>query len=181
VDIVHALAAGKSVPLRNPTAVRPWQHVLDALHGYLTLAARLLNANQPEDCRGWNFGPLPGNELPVREMAELFLRYWPGGRLVDASDSSQPHEAHILRLSIDQAMWRLGWKPRWDVAQAVAATARWYQAYFGGSCDMAALAQQQIAEFEGAAGNTAGEIGPAVPVGLKPGFEVAYTTNLPTP
>ena len=77
-DIVRRLEAGQPVPVRSPRAVRPWQHVLEPLGGYLTLAARMLQSDDPTLVRGWNFGPLPGEEIRSGRLVELFVR--PGGR-----------------------------------------------------------------------------------------------------
>jgi CDP-glucose 4,6-dehydratase len=148
VDVVKALAAGKSVDLRSPGAYRPWQHVLQALSGYLTLAAKLLASDEPSLCSGWNFGPLPGNELPVREIVELFLQEWGAGSWNDVSESDKPHESHILRLSIDKAIWQLGWEPRWNVQRTLFETARWYRTYFEQPEMIRELAFEQIADYE---------------------------------
>ncbi len=128
-DIVAHLAAGQPVPVRSPKAVRPWQHVLEPLGGYLTLAARMLESDDPRWCNAWNFGPLPGNEIPVRRLVELFLQTWGEGSWRDASRPDQPHEAGALRLSIDKAIGQLDWRPRWNVAEAVRRTAQWYRRY----------------------------------------------------
>jgi CDP-glucose 4,6-dehydratase len=148
VDVAKAVSQRQAASIRNPGAFRPWQHVLEALSGYLTLAGRLWESDDPEYCSGWNFGPLPGSEIPVRNVVELFLREFGGGDWIDASDPRQPHESTTLRLAIDKAIWRLGWKPRWNVERAIAETARWYRAYFEGTHDIAALLNSQIASYE---------------------------------
>jgi CDP-glucose 4,6-dehydratase len=158
VDIVRALAKNQTVPIRSPGAFRPWQHVLQALSGYLTLAARLLESDDPKYCSGWNIGPLPGNELPVRQIVESFLQEWGCGTWEDASDPSQPHEAHILRLAIDKAIWLLDWKPRWTVQETLRHTARWYRQYFQSPKMMRELGLEQIHAYE-----SAYETGPNVP------------------
>jgi CDP-glucose 4,6-dehydratase len=161
VDTVKALASGRPVPLRNPGAFRPWQHVLQALSGYLHLAAALLSSDEPSLCSGWNFGPLPGNELPVRRIVELLIREWGSGSWTDASDASHPHESHILRLAIDKALWQLGWTPRWNIETTLRETARWYRAYFGGACDLSELSRQQIEAYENS--HAAPEVPAALP------------------
>jgi CDP-glucose 4,6-dehydratase len=147
-DAITALAEGRPVQIRNPHALRPWNHVLQALSGYLQLSARLLESDDPQFCNGWNFGPLPGNELPVREIVELLIREWGEGTWHDASDPHQPHESQILRLAIDKAMWQLGWRPRWSVQQSLRETVRWYQAYFQGREDLLDFTRQQIESYE---------------------------------
>lgn len=127
VDIVKALMRDEPVAIRSPDAFRPWQHVLQALSGYLTLGARLLDADAAAYCSGWNIGPLPGNEIPVRDVVSLFLGEWGGGSWIDAGDPHAPREAGILRLSIDKAIWNLNWKPGWDVGETIRQTAQWYR------------------------------------------------------
>lgn len=126
-DIVRHLQAGRPVPVRNPHAVRPWQHVLEPLAGYLTLAAQLLQANDPRLCDAWNFGPLPGEDISVGRLVDLFVRDWGHGKWIDASDPNQPHESQVLRLSIDKALQQLHWHPRWSVPEAVRRSAAWYR------------------------------------------------------
>ncbi len=129
-DIVHHLEAGQPVPVRNPHAVRPWQHVLEPLAGYLTLAARLLESDDARWCDAWNFGPLPGEEIPVCRLVELFLQVWGEGTWKDVGMPNQPHEAGMLRLNIDKAIHQLGWRPRWSVSEAVRRTAEWYRQFY---------------------------------------------------
>ena len=128
-DAVRSLAAGRPVSVRNPCAVRPWQHVLEPLGGYLALAARMRESDDPAWCDAWNFGPLPGQELSVADLVDGFLSAWGGGRWSDASSSSRPHEAAVLRLNIDKSMFQLGWRPTWTAAEAIARTAAWYRRY----------------------------------------------------
>ncbi|MCK4341780.1 MAG: CDP-glucose 4,6-dehydratase [Phycisphaerae bacterium] len=131
-DIVRSLAAGKPIPIRNPRAVRPWQHVTEPLHGYLTLAARMLTSDDPTWCDAWNFGPLPGDDVPVAQLVDRFIAAWGQGLWEDADDSNPPPEAGVLRLSIDKAVEKLGWRPRWGLAEAVRRTAQWYRRYYQG-------------------------------------------------
>ncbi len=152
VDIVTAMAAGDPVQIRSPGAYRPWQHVLQALSGYLTLAARLLNSNDRIYQSGWNIGPAAGNELPVRDIVELFLDEWGEGSWVDVSNPDDPPEANILRLAIDKAIWQLDWRPGWDVTETLKQTVAWYQAYHEGATDMRAVSLQQIEKYESAIG-----------------------------
>lgn len=148
VDAVHALHVGEPVRIRNPHALRPWQHVLQALSGYLTLTARMLSSEDPALCSGWNFGPRPGNELSVRDVVDLLIQEWGTGSWVDASDPTQPLESSILRLSIDKALWQLGWQPQWDIHTSLRSTARWYREYFKNTELCAELALAQIEAFE---------------------------------
>jgi CDP-glucose 4,6-dehydratase len=132
-DMVRSLAAGQPIPVRNPRAVRPWQHVLEPLSGYLLLAARMLTSDDPSLCGGWNFGPPTGTEYRVAELADHFCRAWGKGSWFDASQPGAPHEAHLLRLSIDKAQSELGWRPRWSLKKTVERTARWYRRFCDGA------------------------------------------------
>jgi CDP-glucose 4,6-dehydratase len=146
-DMVRCLQAGQPVGVRNPRAVRPWQHVLEPLSGYLTLAAHMLADPGPRWCSAWNFGPASGEELPVGSLVELFLEAWGGGSWQDLSQPGALHEAGMLRLAIDKAIWELGWRPRWSVREAVTRTAQWYQA-FAPTEDMASRCLADIEAYE---------------------------------
>jgi CDP-glucose 4,6-dehydratase len=136
VDVVRSLVAGHPVAVRNPRAIRPWQHVLESLSGYLTLAAQMLTSSAPELCDAWNFGPLPGHELSVAALVERFLAVWGKGTWTDASDPRQPFEAGVLKLNVEKSMSRLGWRPAWTADEAICRTARWYQRFHeaSGTC-----------------------------------------------
>ena len=130
-DIARSLSRGQPVPVRNPRSLRPWQHVLEPLGGYLLLAARMLVA--PDDTTlgdAWNFGPSSVEVVTVGELVDLFVSAWGSGSWQDASLAGQPHEARLLRLSIDKAVALLGWRPRWSVRQAVRRTALWYRHFY---------------------------------------------------
>jgi CDP-glucose 4,6-dehydratase len=147
VDIVKALAANEPVRIRKPHAFRPWQHVLQALSGYLTLAARLMTSDDPVYQSGWNIGPAAGNELPVREIVELFLREWGHGSWIDVSRHNDPHEAGILRLAIDKAIWQLNWRPGWNVTDTLRQTVRWYREFYSNHPSMRVVSLRQIDEY----------------------------------
>ncbi len=148
VDIVKALSERHPVKIRNPNSYRPWQHVLQALSGYLTLAAKLISSDNPEFCSGWNFGPLPGNELPVDEIVEMFINEWGYGFWNDISLPNQPREVNILRLNIDKALWELNWKPQWDIQQTIEKTVHWYKHYLDDPKTMRQVCYNQIASYE---------------------------------
>jgi CDP-glucose 4,6-dehydratase len=156
VDVIAALHAGESVPLRSPGAYRPWQHVLQALDGYLTLAAGLLTRDESDVeplLGGFNVGPLPGHALSVREVVEILFEEWGAGEWTDESDGDHPREAGLLHLAIDKAMAVLGWKPVWDVREALRQTAHWYKEYRDApdAPEAArAIGERQIAEYEAA-------------------------------
>ena len=129
VDAVTYLARREPVPVRNPRAVRPWQHVLEPLSGYLLLAAKMLASEDPELCSAWNFGPA-GEPATVQNLVERFCAAWGGGQWKDAGDPAHPPETHTLQVNIEKAAAKLGWRPRWDLAQTVAKTAAWYRVYY---------------------------------------------------
>ncbi len=97
---------------------------------------------------GWNIGPAPGNELPVREVVEIVLNEWGEGTWKDVSQEHQIHEAGILRLAIDKAMWELGWRPRWSVHETLRRTVQWYQDYYRGDVPMREISLEQIEAYE---------------------------------
>ncbi len=146
-DAVRALSAGQRVPVRNPSATRPWQHVLEPLSGYLLLAHHLLN--DPARFSGaWNFGPAVDNARSVQDVVVEFLRCWGSGDWQDLSDqqAGAPNEAELLQLSCDKANLQLGWLPRWDFQRTIGETARWYKSYADGQ-DTTKLSEQQIADY----------------------------------
>ncbi|SCM79279.1 CDP-glucose 4,6-dehydratase [uncultured Pleomorphomonas sp.] len=144
-DIARALAAGRPVSIRNPASVRPWQHVLESLSGYLLLARRLYEENDAAFASAFNFGPEPSDVCDVRAVMQEALRHWPGD-WQDASEDGAVHEAGLLGLSIEKARAVLGWTPRWSVAEAVEKTIRWYRAVHDGA-DARALTLSQIEAY----------------------------------
>jgi CDP-glucose 4,6-dehydratase len=129
-DIVRALAANRTVSVRNPSSTRPWQHVLEPLSGYLSLAARMLASNDPRWCSGWNFGPPAKDEVAVREIVERFCQLWGSVRWEDMSGLDAPHEDSTLRLATEKAAKELGWRSRWSLAHGIERACRWYQAFY---------------------------------------------------
>lgn len=132
-DIILSLVGEKPIPVRNPHSVRPWQHVLEPLSGYLSLAASLMGSDAaPQFCGPWNFGPNPDEELTVAQLVEAACAAWGSGSWKDVSNADQPPEETVLRLSSDQATRALGWKPRWQTSEAVMRTVAWYRRYYDG-------------------------------------------------
>ena len=127
-DLVRAILAARPLVLRRPNAVRPWQHVLEPLSGYLTLGARLLNGDQ-RAAGGWNFGPAELQPLRVQQVAELLVKHWGRGEVVIDADPAGPHEAHQLRLDSSKAAAELGWRAMLTPAERVAWTVDWYKAW----------------------------------------------------
>ncbi|WPQ64519.1 CDP-glucose 4,6-dehydratase [Chitinophaga sancti] len=125
-DIVRALTAQEVIAVRNPSSVRPWQHVLEPISGYLLLGA-LLNENPVKYGKAYNFGPQPQDHLTVKELVELAISAWGKGEWKDNSDTNQPHEGHLLQLDIALAAQELQWLPKLDSKQAIAWTIDWYK------------------------------------------------------
>jgi len=147
-DAVRALVAGNPIAVRNPEAVRPWQHVLEPLSGYLWLGARLLTDGQ--DVAGaWNFGPLDTGERPVRWVVDRFLSEWGSGSW-NAPDLGGPAPREAQRLSLDstKARERLGWAPVWDGMTAVRQTASWYREYYRAPARARDLVDDQLSSYQ---------------------------------
>jgi CDP-glucose 4,6-dehydratase len=147
-DIVRHLVAGKPVPVRNPAAVRPWQHVLEPLSGYLTLAAAMLAEPGPRWCTGWNFGPAAGDDVTVSELAQIFIDAWGAGAWEDIHDPRAPIETHVLRLAIDKARAELPWQPRLTAHEAIHRTAAWFKAFAADPAQARPLCEADITAFE---------------------------------
>lgn len=150
-DAIAALRAGRAIDVRNPRAVRPWQHVLEPLSGYLLLASRLLSpqlAVRAQAADAWNFGPTIANTRTVGQLTDAVIERWGSGAWIDRSSPDHPHEAGLLRLDIAKAGRDLSWRPRWGFEAAVARTVEWYQADAAGQ-NMRSICEQQIAQYEG--------------------------------
>lgn len=131
-DMVKAFSSGQAMQIRNPDAVRPWQHVLEPLAGYLMLAA-LLHQNAVRYSGSWNFGPYNDDNLPVSAVAAHASELWGGGTVNITRDANAPHEARLLRLDISKVVGELGWKPRMPVKIAIARTINWYKEFYNGA------------------------------------------------
>jgi len=125
-DIARALMAGQPVEVRNPASVRPWQHVLEPLCGYLRLGA-LLHTDPKRYSQPYNFGPLEADHLSVEQLVETAIFTWGHGRWIDASTPNAPHEAGLLRLDIGKARRELDWAPRLNAREAIQWTMEWYR------------------------------------------------------
>ena len=143
-DLMRAALAGEPLAVRSPTAVRPWQHVLNPLSGYLVLAQALWE--DPALATGWNFGPSNDDVQPVAWLVERIAERWPGGVRSEIDPGPHPHEAHALALDSSRARERLGWRPHWDLGSGIDAVVEWYAAYADGA-DAHALTLTQIEGF----------------------------------
>ena len=127
-DCIRALEAGQPIEIRNPQAIRPWQHVLEPLSGYLLLAARM-QQDPVKYCEGWNFGPEQDSVCTVWDVASILLQHSGSGELIDCHNPEALHEANLLMLNINKAKAQLGWHPRMNIHQCMELTADWYKRY----------------------------------------------------
>ncbi|MGE5548185.1 MAG: CDP-glucose 4,6-dehydratase [Solirubrobacterales bacterium] len=148
-DIVTALAEGRRPMIRYPNAVRPWQHVLEPLGGYLLLCEKLW-AEGAAFAEGWNFGPADVDCRPVGEVADRLCAVWGDGAGWQTETQRQPHEAAFLKLDCSKARARLGWRPVWGLDEGLARVAEWYRGHAGGA-DARALVMDQLAAWTDAA------------------------------
>lgn len=127
-DCIRAIEAQEPICIRNKKAVRPWQHVLEPLSGYLLLAKKMWDAPQ-EFCEGWNFGPRTESIATVWDVASQVIDNYGKGELKDSSDPNAVHEANLLMLDISKAKFRLVWEPRMNLNQCIGLTVDWYKRY----------------------------------------------------
>ncbi len=146
-DCVRSLSKGEPIIVRNPNATRPWQHVLDPLSGYILLAQRLLE--NPEHYSGpWNFGPAENGHIRVVELAEKFIKAWGGGQIKTLpSNNNALHEAHLLTLCIDKAIYKLEWRPLLESGEAIDWTVDWYKTWHKVDNDLQRLSIRQIHDY----------------------------------
>lgn len=142
-DIVRSLQQRQSIKVRNPRAVRPWQHVLEPIKGYLLLAG-LISDDPLQYSRAYNFGPEPEDHLTVRDLVQAAVKYWGEGDWEDSSDPSQPHEASLLKLDISRAKKELGWQPKLNADNTIKWTIDWYKRPIE---EQANITFQQIREY----------------------------------
>lgn len=146
-DMVRSFSAGKTVSIRHPQAIRPWQHVFEALHGYLLLLEKM-NIDQNNYSQAWNFGPDDADAKNVAWIVEKFVVGWRGANWKVEGDIDNLHEAHILRLDCRKAREKLAWKPVVDLELALKWISLWYSNFYKQQ-DVLALSKQQLEEFQG--------------------------------
>ena len=144
-DLIHACEAEQDLSIRYPRAIRPWQHVLDPLAGYLRLAERLLEKGHAF-AGAWNFGPSEGNLKPVSWIADHFLAAWQTSARWNQVEGTEPHEAGILKLDWSKAAHQLGWRPSMGIESAIARVVEWHKACNAGQ-DMRLFSLAQIAAY----------------------------------
>ena len=144
-DVLRAFTAGRTVELRHPSAIRPWQHVLEPLSGYLLLAERLCN-DGAAFAEGWNFGPEETDAKTVAWIVERLAAGWGPDASWTQADRPRHHEAHTLKLDCSKARTLLGWHPRWHADEAITRSLAWYQAWRSGA-DMYAYTLNEITAY----------------------------------
>jgi CDP-glucose 4,6-dehydratase len=145
-DWIAAIRMQRVMSVRNPDSVRPWQHVLEPLSGYLLLAEKLWD-DPKLYAQAWNFGPAPEDVRTVRSLVEKLNTYWGGGGRWDFDGSPALHEARLLTLNSVKARAVLGWKPRWTIEDALMAVVDWYKSYEAGE-PLRDVVMRQIASYE---------------------------------
>ena len=147
-DILRAFEDNQPITIRNPQSTRPWQHVLEPLSGYLTLAEHLYTHGQAY-AEGWNFGPRDDDARSVEWIVEHMVKSWGKGASWQQDGGDHPHEANYLKLDISKAKARLGWQPRWPLGTALELITTWHQAFLA-KADMKKLCLAQIQQYSSA-------------------------------
>jgi CDP-glucose 4,6-dehydratase len=145
-DMLRAIKRGEAVLIRNPAAIRPWQHVLEPLSGYLMLAEKL-HTQGPAYAEAWNFGPHDVDAKPVEWIIERITQVWQQDAAWKLDGVSQPHEATYLKLDCSKARAHLGWQPRWNIGQTIEKIVDWHKACDQGA-DMHQMTLAQINTYQ---------------------------------
>ncbi|MFM8328222.1 MAG: hypothetical protein ACKN9U_25460, partial [Pirellulaceae bacterium] len=146
-DAVRAVTSGTTLTIRSPSSVRPWQHVLEPLSGYLQVGERLLKKD-PSSAMAWNFGPSETDDVSVGQVIEAFAKSWPELKYQIQIDPNAPHETKFLKVLSNQAKEKLNWQPAWGWRRAVEETASWYRNHR----DRLVVTDDQLATYERDAG-----------------------------
>lgn len=144
-DALAAFQENRPLMIRNPSATRPWQHVLEPLSGYIVLAQALFERGSAVG-GAWNFGPQDVDARPVRDVIELLISQWNGAATWMQDGAVQPHEAHFLKLDCSKARQELNWSSHWSLEKAISAIVEWQLAYSNGE-DMLAVTRKQIDSY----------------------------------
>ena len=146
-DIAKSINENKDIIIRNPNAVRPWQHVLEPVFGYLQLG--ILLRNNPQKYSGaWNFGPANADNLPVFDIAKRAIKIWGIGKIDLQVNPNAPHEAGLLKLDISKAINEMPWKPQMDTALAIERTILWYKSFYENKKTAPELLQADISYYQ---------------------------------
>ena len=145
-DLFRAVETGNPVDIRNPQAIRPWQHVLEPLSGYLILAQKLLE-DRSRYAEAWNFGPSEDSAIPVQELARRLLNLLESEAGWRSSSQASPHESQLLRLDISRARHGLGWEPLWSIDDTLEKVAEWHRGWLS-NVDIESLCIRQIDAYQ---------------------------------
>lgn len=148
-DCIKAIEAGTPIEIRSPQSIRPWEHVLDPLSGYLVLGEKMYNFPK-EYAEAWNFGPEQSSIIPVWKIAQSVINIYEKGELKDVSTSNNVHEARLLALDISKARFKLGWVPTLNIDETIKYTVEWYKEY--SNTEVYELCRQQIINFSNKGG-----------------------------
>lgn len=144
-DFIKAISSGQKLKIRSPFAIRPWQHVLESLNGYLLLAAKLYTEGV-KYAQGWNFGPDDRDAKNVEWITRTICEFWSDGASYEIDKTPQPHEAIYLKLDCSKAKAELEWEPRWDIKTTLKSIVEWNKAYLNGE-DIRLKTEQQIDQY----------------------------------
>lgn len=144
-DFIKAISKGETLKIRSPYAIRPWQHVLEPLHGYLTLAAKLYT-DGANYAQAWNFGPDDNDAQNVEWITKNICELWGEGAKYEIDTNPQPHEANYLKLDCSKAKAELNWQPNWDIRKTLASIVEWNKAFLNAE-NIREVSYSQIAEF----------------------------------
>jgi CDP-glucose 4,6-dehydratase len=155
-DLVRGFSKGDTVTIRNPAAIRPWQHVLEPITGYLLLAERLWS-DGTRYASGWNFGPLETDTRTVQQMVARAAEIWGRDAKWQVDDADRVHEAQLLKLDSTKARVELGWQPRWSWEQALDQTFTWYSSFYAGE-DMRQFSLNQLHSYGASCVQNSGKV-----------------------
>jgi CDP-glucose 4,6-dehydratase len=144
-DFIRAISKGEKVRIRSPYAIRPWQHVLEPLTGYLTLASKLFTQG-PAYAQGWNFGPDARDAQNVEWITKTICTLWGNGASYEVDTNPQPHEANYLKLDCSKAKTELNWIPKWNIETTLQTIVDWNKAYLRGE-NMRTFSESQINQY----------------------------------
>ena len=145
-DCIDALLANKTIRIRNPYSIRPWQHVLEPLSGYISLAQKLYESG-PDYAEGWNFGPSDEDAKSVEWIVKRLCDQWGGGACYEIDSGDHPHEAHYLKLDCSKAHMLLNWQPRWGLSKTLSVILEWVAGYKADE-NIYEICLKQIDEYE---------------------------------
>lgn len=149
-DTVKSLSKGEVPTIRSPNSLRPWQHVLEPISGYMAVAEYIYNQGKQssKDDVAWNFGPNYTSELSVKEVTQIICDFWQDGFLPNIIRDDSLHEAKLLALDSTKARMRLGWSPRWGIEEALRKTVEWYKAFYEERRSVAAIRRMTLGQIE---------------------------------